>query len=158
LRVTGRIKEQYKLENGKYVAPGPIEEAISLSRFVSQAVLVGANRPYNVVLLVPEWTAIRTEFKISDKVTDAELAEDQRVKDLIDAQLEMSCYNFKKFEIPTKWAFVEPFTAANEMLTPKMSIRKHKVVQAYKHVLDELYEGGLTTEASDGAEKKEEAA
>jgi len=158
LRVTGRIKEQYKLENGKYVAPGPIEEAISLSRFVAQAVLVGANRPYNVVLLVPEWTAIRTEFKISDKVTDAELAEDQRVKDLIDAQLEMSCYNFKKFEIPTKWAFVEPFTAANEMLTPKMSIRKHKVVQAYKHVLDELYEGGLTSEASDGAEKKEEAA
>ena len=31
LFITGRIKEQYKLENGKYVVPVPLEEAIKLS-------------------------------------------------------------------------------------------------------------------------------
>mmetsp|Transcript_6798 Transcript_6798/g.9175 ORF Transcript_6798/g.9175 Transcript_6798/m.9175 type:complete len:619 (-) Transcript_6798:1-1857(-) len=46
LSVTGRVKEQYKLENGKYVCPTPIEEAIGMSRFISQVVLCGANRPY----------------------------------------------------------------------------------------------------------------
>ena len=25
LKITGRIKEQYKLENGKYVVPAPLE-------------------------------------------------------------------------------------------------------------------------------------
>ena len=49
--VTGRIKEQYKLENGKYVVPAPIESAIGMSRFVNQVVVCGANRPHNVALL-----------------------------------------------------------------------------------------------------------
>jgi long-chain acyl-CoA synthetase len=34
LYITGRIKEQYKLENGKYVAPAPLEEQLKLSPFV----------------------------------------------------------------------------------------------------------------------------
>jgi len=32
-KVTGQLKEQHKLENGKYVVPTPIEEAIGLSCF-----------------------------------------------------------------------------------------------------------------------------
>ena len=34
LYITGRIKEQYKLENGKYVVPTPLEEQLKLSPFV----------------------------------------------------------------------------------------------------------------------------
>lgn len=36
LLITGRIKEQYKLENGKYVVPGPIEAAMVSSTYISQ--------------------------------------------------------------------------------------------------------------------------
>lgn len=36
LKITGRIKEQYKLENGKYVVPGPLEAALTSSNFISQ--------------------------------------------------------------------------------------------------------------------------
>lgn len=36
LRITGRIKEQYKLENGKYVVPGPIEAAMTSSTYITQ--------------------------------------------------------------------------------------------------------------------------
>lgn len=36
LRVTGRIKEQFKLSNGKYVVPGPIEAALVTSSYISQ--------------------------------------------------------------------------------------------------------------------------
>jgi long-chain acyl-CoA synthetase len=154
VKVTGRIKEQYKLENGKYVVPTPIEEAIGMSRFITQVVLVGANRPHNIVLIVPEWEALRNEFKVSKDVTDEELANDDRVKELIDAEIQMSCYNMKKFEIPTKWAFVAPFTVANDMLTPKMSIRRHKVQQAYQDLIDDIYGAELETDAS----KKEKAA
>ena len=64
LSITGRRKEQYKLENGKYIVPTPIEEAIGMSRFLQQVVLCGANRPYNVVLLVPDWAAVRSRLKI----------------------------------------------------------------------------------------------
>jgi len=157
LKVTGRIKEQYKLENGKYVVPTPIEEAIGMSRFITQVVLVGANRPHNVVLIVPEWPALRTEFKVSDDVTEEELANDDRIKELIDAEIQMSCYNLKKFEVPTKWAFVAPFTVANDMLTPKMSIRRHKVQLAYQGLIDELYGEEIASDTP-SKEAKEEAA
>jgi long-chain acyl-CoA synthetase len=151
VKVTGRIKEQYKLENGKYVVPTPIEEAIGMSRFITQVVLVGANRPHNIVLLVPEWPAMRTEFGIADDVPEEELANDERVKDLIDAELASACATMKKFEVPTKWAFVAPFTVANDMLTPKMSIRRHKVQTAYQELIDDLYGVEQSTE-----EKKSE--
>jgi long-chain acyl-CoA synthetase len=148
VKVTGRIKEQYKLENGKYVCPTPIEEAIGMSRFITQVVLVGANRPHNIVLIVPEWPAIRTEFKVSPEVSDEDLANDERVIELMHAEIQMSCYNIKKFEIPTKFAFVSPFTVANDMLTPKMSIRRHKVQETYKDLIDEVYGTKLEAESN----------
>ena len=139
LKVTGRIKEQYKLENGKYVVPTPIESSIGMSRFINQVVLYGANKPYNIALLVPEWPVIRSELGFDDEVTDEEMANDERVKVLIDSELADACSVHKKFEFPKKWAFVAPFTAANNMLTPKMSIRRHNVVKAYEDVIADLY-------------------
>ena len=62
----GRLKEQYKLENGNYVCPTPIEEAIDMSRFISQVVVTGDNRPYNIALVVPDWTAIRHELDLPE--------------------------------------------------------------------------------------------
>jgi len=138
IKVTGRSKEQYKLENGKYVVPTPIEEAIGMSRFISQVVLFGANKPYNVALLVPDWTAIRTELDMNDS-SEEDLINDKRVRRLVDAELSANCWRLKKFEVPTKWAFVAPFTAANNMLTPKMSIRRHKVIETYHDLIARLY-------------------
>ena len=157
LRVTGRLKEQYKLENGKYVVPTPIEVAIGMSRFIAQVVLCGANRPYNTALIVPEWPAIRAELGIEDEVSEEELAGDERVKALIDEEIRMTLSNgkVKKFEIPQKWAFVAPFTAANNMLTPKMSIRRHKVIEAYDELISGLYgDDPNVTEAADGATRQ----
>jgi long-chain acyl-CoA synthetase len=139
LRVTGRLKEQYKLENGKYIVPTPIETALGSSRFISQVVLSGANRPFNIALLVPDWEAIRHELSIDEAIDEEELANDERVKTLVDGEIGRCSQKLKKFEVPTKWAFVAPFTAANNMLTPKMSVRRHKVMEAYEDVISHLY-------------------
>ena len=137
--VTGRLKEQYKLENGKYVVPTPIEDTIGMSRFISQVVLCGANRPYNIALIVPEWNAIRQELKLDASLSEEELANDEKVKALIDGEIATQGARLKKFEVPQAWAFVAPFTAANNMLTPKMSIRRHKVIQTYGDIISHLY-------------------
>lgn len=99
--MTGRIKEQYKLENGKYVCPTPIEQAIGMSRFISQVVVCGANRPYNVALVVPDWLAVRSEFGMSESdASEDELVNDSRVRGLINSEIKINCYKIKKFEIP----------------------------------------------------------
>lgn len=140
LKVTGRLKELYKLDNGKYVCPTPIEETISMSRFVNQVVLCGANKPYNVALIVPDWPAIRTKLKIDESVKEEELMDDDRVKALIQGEVDSRCMNkVKKFEIPKAFGFVEPFTAENNMITPKMSIRRHIVVKTYQDFVERMY-------------------
>mmetsp|Transcript_45161 Transcript_45161/g.109962 ORF Transcript_45161/g.109962 Transcript_45161/m.109962 type:complete len:706 (+) Transcript_45161:370-2487(+) len=141
LSVTGRIKEQYKLENGKFVVPTPIEDAIGMSRFIDRVVVTGANRPHNVVLIVPEWAAIREELDVDEEVSEEEIVNDVRLKTLIDEELRQSCAKLKKFEIPKAWMFVAPFTVANNMLTQKQSTRRHKVIEAYKDAIDHLYDG-----------------
>ncbi len=58
LHITGRIKEQYKLENGKFVVPSPLEEELKLSPYILNTMLFGLNRPYNVALVVIDEPAI----------------------------------------------------------------------------------------------------
>lgn len=139
--VTGRIKEQYKLENGKYVCPTPVEEAIGMSRFIQQTVLVGANRPYNVALIVPDWVAIRAHLKVHESEPEEELVNDPKLCELLDSEIQANCLQakIKKFEIPKTWSIVAPFTVANNMLTPKMSIRRHMVVKVYDDVIAQMY-------------------
>ena len=142
VHVTGRVKEQYKLDNGKYVVPTPIEDAIGMSRFIDQAAVFGANRPHNVALLVPNWEAVRTELSIeSDQVTIDDLVDDKRVRSLLDAEIAAHCIKCKKFEVPKAWAIVAPFTVANNMMTQKLSVRRHNVYDAYSNIVDSLYTG-----------------
>ena len=155
LSVTGRIKELYKLENGKYCCPTPIEEAISISRFISQVVVSGANRPYNIALIVPDLKNIRSELGIAEDALEEELASDSRVTGLIASEIKLNCYNIKRYELPRGFLFVSPFTASNNMLTPKMSIRRHVVIKTYADIIAELYENDkddcLDTEEANSA-------
>eukprot|EP00618_Florenciella_parvula_P017668 CAMPEP_0119478230 /NCGR_PEP_ID=MMETSP1344-20130328/8062_1 /TAXON_ID=236787 /ORGANISM="Florenciella parvula, Strain CCMP2471" /LENGTH=688 /DNA_ID=CAMNT_0007512385 /DNA_START=32 /DNA_END=2098 /DNA_ORIENTATION=- len=140
IKITGRIKEQYKLENGKYVVPGPIEEAMCLNRVCAQAVLYGNGHPYNVAVVVPEWELIANELGLPND--PAALAANADVQALVESEVtgELTLRGIKKYEWPKKWVLaLEPFSAANEMLTPKLSVRKPNVIKFYKPQLDALY-------------------
>lgn len=110
-----------------------------MSRFVSQVVVCGANRPYNIALVVPDWAAIRSELNLSNDVSEEELVNSEKVKGLISAEIKLNCYNVKKYEVPLHFAFVAPFTAGNGMITPKMSIRRHVVMKSYAELISDLY-------------------
>ena len=58
MKLTGRIKEQYKLLNGKFVVPAAAEEHLIRSPYISQAFLHGDNQPYNVVLVTPDFVEV----------------------------------------------------------------------------------------------------
>ena len=108
MHITGRLKELYKLENGKYVCPTPIEEAISMSRFISQVVLCGANREYNVALIVPDWDAIQLHWNqniTSISSTYDDIINDTNFQKCIYDEINNSCMkaNLKSYEMPQKW-------------------------------------------------------
>ena len=78
---------------------------------------------------------------IDESVLVDEIVCDTRVQTLIDSDLIEKCSGLKKYEVPRKWSFVAPFTASNNMLTPKMSIRRHIVIKEYGEVIAQMHEG-----------------
>jgi long-chain acyl-CoA synthetase len=149
--ITGRIKEQYKLENGKYVVPSPLEEKLKLSQYIANVMVHGANKPYNVALIVPDMNEIREWAKkpengISDSSDDALLA-DPKVRNLIRQEIEQYSAEFKQFEKILKFDLVkEDFTTANGMLTPKMSLKRRVVLQVHGDRIERLYGAGRGAE------------
>ncbi len=141
LYITGRIKEQYKLENGKYVVPAPLEELLQLSPFINQACIHGFNKPFNVVLIVPDRVAVEKwagEQGLSGGY-DA-ILEDAKTQQLFVDQLERYSKEFKRYEQPRKFKLIaEEFSVDNGMLTPKMSLKRNVVQDHYGTDIEALH-------------------
>jgi long-chain acyl-CoA synthetase len=142
LFITGRIKEQYKLENGKYVVPAPLEELVKLSPFVANVMIYGDNKPFNVALLVPNLDTLKEWARaqgIGDK-GDEELIANERVQAKMKEELDRVSVDFKGYERVRKFVLVaEDFTLANDMLTPKLSVKRRNVMQKWGKELERLY-------------------
>lgn len=142
LFITGRIKEQYKLENGKYVVPSPLEERLKLSPYIVNCMVTGINRPYNVVLIVPDVAAVN-EWAKGRGLTLGDLTTSPEVKKLLQSEVDRLGEVFKSYERPRDLAVtVQDFTQENGMLTPKMSLKRRKVMEVFGAVLERLYKPG----------------
>lgn len=142
LYITGRIKEQYKLENGKYVAPSHLEEKLKLSPYIQQVMLFGDNKPYNVALVVPEMDQLK-KYSAQHGITASgqDLLNDQRIKALIKQEIEHYAQDtFKGYEKPRQFHLIsEEWSGANGMLTPTMKLKRRIVVDKYKDILMGMY-------------------
>lgn len=141
LFITGRIKEQYKLENGKYTVPSPLEEDLKLSPYIANVMLYGDNKPFNVAVVVPDRGSLERWAKLEgqplgDPVTNP------KVKALLQAELDKHSAHFKSYERPKRLMIVlEDFTVENGILTPSLKIKRREVVKRYGAELEALYNG-----------------
>jgi long-chain acyl-CoA synthetase len=140
--ITGRIKEQYKLENGKYVAPVPLEEDIKLSPYIANVMVYGDNKPHNVALVVADMEVVKkwaAEHGVGT-TTPSELLKDERVRQLISDEIVKHSGEFKQFERIKDFVLIdEDFTTQNDMLTPSLKLKRRVVMKAYGERLASLY-------------------
>ncbi len=142
VKITGRFKEQYKLENGKYVVPTPIEDRLKLSGFINQAFIYGDNRRFNVCLVVPDFPALGrwAQEQGIDDTTPAALVTDERAHARIGEELVQYGADLKSYERPRHWGLLEEeFTVENGLLTPKMSVKRRRVIEHYAQEIEALY-------------------
>ncbi len=141
LYITGRIKEQYKLENGKYVVPSPLEEDLKLSPFIINAMIYGDNKLFNVALIVPDPDAVKklgAELGLSGSLE--ELLQQEKVKARLGEEIEKASAHFRSFDKVKKFALIaEDFTVQNDLLTPTMKLKRRKVVERYSEQIAQLY-------------------
>lgn len=142
LYITGRIKEQYKLANGKYVFPSTLEEDIKLIRYVENAMVYGDGRDYNICLVVPDFLVLDKYAQEHNLPTEREeLVKREEIRELIFGEIVTTLKGkYGGYEIPKKLLFLtEDFTVENGMLTQTMKPKRHVVLEKYKDKIEELY-------------------
>ena len=140
--ITGRIKEQYKLENGKYVFPAEIEEDIRLLPYIENAMIYGDGRAYNVCLVVPNIPILKkTADLLNMKTTVDQLVHSKVVQEFMGIEIHKSLKgNYGGYEIPKKFIFInENFSIENGMLTQTLKLKRRLVIEKYKDQIEELY-------------------
>jgi long-chain acyl-CoA synthetase len=140
LFITGRIKELYKLSNGRYIAPAPLEEKLKLSPFISHCMVYGAGQPHNVALIVVDVPALKAYFGQDHASPDA-LVQDPRTRRLCEEEIQKHSRDFRTFELVRDFCLVaEPFTRENGMLTASMKLLRRRVLAEYEDHLKRLYQ------------------
>jgi long-chain acyl-CoA synthetase len=139
LYITGRVKELYKLSNGRYVAPAALEEKLKLSPFVSSCMVYGAGQPYNVALVVADVPALQSYFGAALRDMRA-LLSDPRIRRLFEEEILKHSKDFRAYELVRNfWIETEPFTRENGMLTTTFKLRRDRVRERYEGKLLTLY-------------------
>jgi long-chain acyl-CoA synthetase len=142
LFVTGRIKEQYKLQNGKYVVPSLLEERLKVSPFIANVLVYGENQPHNVALIVPD-ASFLAGWALHAGIGEGSietLVREPRVRAKIRAEIQELTSDAKGYERIQAFTLVtQDFTQENGMLTPSLKVRRRNVIERWQNELLELY-------------------
>ncbi len=142
LYITGRIKEQFKLENGKFVFPAALEEEISLVPWVQNVLIFGENRPFTIALVVPDFLMVERHAEKNGISGDIRrLIENADIQAMITGEIQQILRGrFGGYEIPKKFLYLtEGFTSENGMLTQTLKLKRRVVLEKYRDRIEALY-------------------
>lgn len=143
LFITGRIKEQYKLENGKFVFPSSLEEDIRLIPYIENAMIYGENRPYNVCIIIPDFQVLAKYAKDHGLPADPkQLIKSKEVQDLISSEVNNALKGkYGGYEIPKKFLLLsEDFSVDDGTLTQTLKVKRRVVLKRLQDQIDTLYQ------------------
>ncbi|MGH7645390.1 MAG: AMP-dependent synthetase/ligase, partial [Gemmatimonadales bacterium] len=141
LLVTGRKKELLVTAGGKNVAPAPLEERLKEHRLVSQAMVVGDNRPFIgcLVTLEPDELAAFAAARGLGG-TLAELAAADVVHAEIAKAVEHANTAVSRAESIKRWrVLARDFTQEDGEVTPTLKLRRDVVSEHFARDIEALY-------------------
>ncbi len=143
IHIKGRIKEQYKLQNGKYVVPAALENVLNTAPEIEFSVVFGAGQPCNVALLHPSESCLNKFMAAHPNLKNAPKSVIEEHPDLRAAMAQAMARvdnNFRGYERPQRFAItLETFSIQNGLLTPALKIKRRAVEKFFANKLEALY-------------------
>jgi long-chain acyl-CoA synthetase len=145
LKITGRAKDTIVLRGGENVEPLPIEQKLTESEYIAQAVVLGQDQKYLAALIVPAEDAVIAWAEENNiPIVDYEgLLQQPEVAELIDyevSELVNAKNGFKSFERIFRFALLaRPFEVGRE-LSAKLEVKRHAVVEIYHKEVKRLFD------------------
>ncbi|MDB5227620.1 MAG: hypothetical protein JWN78_1813 [Bacteroidota bacterium] len=131
LKITGRVKDIFKTDKGKYVAPAPIELELSKNTYIEQVCVVGANLPQTMALVV-----LSADGKNEDKAGLCKSLEET----MIDVNK-----NLDKHEKMKKMIIMnDEWTIDNNLLTPTLKVKRNILEKAKTPFYEKWYRDDST--------------
>ncbi|MCB9032309.1 MAG: AMP-binding protein [Chitinophagales bacterium] len=127
LTITGRVKDIFKTDKGKYVAPAPIENELSKNTLIEQVCVVGANLPQTIALIVLAEDALHLDKNDIANQLQSTIKE-------VNTQLD-------KHEKMKKAVIMrEAWTVENNLLTPTLKVKRNILEKAKEQHYQTWYE------------------
>src|SRR5262249_29345207 len=118
--------------------------------YIAQALVHGADKPYNVALIVLDMPAVKgwaSQHGVNGD--EAALMKDAKVRELIGKELAHYSEDWKGYERVRNFAFLEEeFTTANDMLTPSLKLKRRNALKKYEGRIAALYAGAKADAAA----------
>ncbi|MEA2650483.1 MAG: long-chain acyl-CoA synthetase [Chloroflexota bacterium] len=143
IRITDRLKNIIVLANGKNVSPAPMEAALSTSRYVAQAVVLGDRHPYTGALIAPDFDELGTWAAANGlaEMPPEQLIEEKSVEKLFDAEVKRTLNGFAVYERPRRIALLPRLlTEEAGELTPSLKTKNRVVVENWADKLAYLFD------------------
>jgi long-chain acyl-CoA synthetase len=142
IAITGRKKEIIITSSGKNITPTNIENALRESRWISEAVVYGDNRPYIVALITldtDELPALAAEAGID--ADPGTMARDERVRHKIQHEVDAVNERLARIEQVKRFEIL-PHVLTQEAgeLTPTLKVKRRIVYEKYGAEFRALYE------------------
>ena len=114
LKITGRVKDQFKTDKGKYVSPTPIELKLSSNPDIEQVCVVGMGIPQPIALVV---------LSAAGKAKPKEQVIQSLSGQIRDINPTLEHYEELKKAVVMK----DAWTIENGLLTPTMKVKRNEV-------------------------------
>jgi long-chain acyl-CoA synthetase len=145
--ITGRKKDLIITSSGKNITPVNIESALRETRYITEAVVFGDNRPYLVAMLTldrEEAAKLAVRLRIPNE--PAAIAHDPRVAAEIQKDVDQVNAKLARIEQIKRFAVLDhDLSQATGELTPTLKVKRALVYDRYAGVFDGLYETGATS-------------
>ena len=143
IQITDRLKNIIVLANGKNVSPAPMEAALSTSRYVAQALILGDRQPYTGALIAPDFEELGTWAAANGlaEMPPEQLVEEKSVQKLFDAEVKRTLDGFAIFERPRRVALL-PRLLSEEAgeLTPSLKTKNRVVLTNWPEKIAHLFD------------------
>lgn len=154
LKITDRKKDLLKTAGGKYIAPQPIENAVRLNKFVASAVVLGDQRKFPIILIVPNFDQLERWARERNLAyaSPVELIGLADVRAKMEREVMGGLRDLAKFEMPKKVVLIaRDFTIESGELTPSLKVKRRQVEKNYRELINRVYaEADPTAAALEG--------
>ena len=140
IEITDRKKDIIVNSGGDNLSPQRVEGFLTLEPEILQAMVYGDKKSHIVALIIPDKDFLNEWGEKTGNDANIKTLDEDEFRKEISAAVERVNNNLSVIEKVRRFHIsFDEFTVENEMITPTLKVRRHKIIEKYHNELENLY-------------------